>query len=64
MNSVGGEIKPPSTGNVEKGNKNSYYLKQQLQKGNRSKQGSKDRQGLIKGNTPVLKNEESSALTN
>ena len=58
MNSVGGEIKPPTNGNHDKGTKNSFYLKQQLQKGNRSKHGSKDRQGLVKGNTPVLKNEE------
>ena len=57
-------MKPPSTGNVDKSNKNSFYLKQQLQKGNRSKQGSKDRQGLVKGNTPVLKGEDGSSLTN
>ena len=40
--------KKSSSVNAEKGNKNSFYLKQQLQPNNRTKPGSKDRSSLMK----------------
>ena len=45
--------KGSSSVNENKGTKNSFYLKQQLQNNNRTKHNSKDRASLMK-NTPMV----------
>ena len=51
------EGKGSSSVNENKGTKNSFYLKQQLQNNNRTKHSSKDRASLMK-NTPMVQVED------